>query len=135
MAQHQEVTVSVTLTTNTETPVVEFQLGPQIPVSPVPPGNFVAPTMISGVISISNAGTGTTSLAVRVRQGIGTSGAQVGNTDTVSVSASSATNIPFRKLDPVGASSYTVTVQQNSATGSGLAYGSFDCDQNLVGIA
>jgi hypothetical protein len=135
MAQHIEVTSSVTVTTNTETPIVEFQLGPQVASTPVPPSSNIAPTMISGVMCVSSTGTGTVAWTIRVRQGIGIGGAVVGIADGVTVAPSSSYNIPFRKFDPVGATAYTVTAQQTSGTGNGTAYGSFDCDQNQTGIA
>lgn len=131
--QHVEVTSNITLVTTTETPVAVFTFGSAVatPSNPGPPN--VAPTMISGTMEVTT-GTGALGLNIRVRAGVGITGAVIGNADGPTVAAGSAYSIPFRKLDPVGAVSYTVTVQQVAASANGQVYGSFDADQNLTGL-
>lgn len=131
--QHQEITASVTLVTTAETAVASFQFGqlfePPTPGAAVP----VAPTIVTGVLNVT-AGTSTTAVVIRVRQGIGTGGAVVGNADTHTLAAGASANIPVKKEDLVGASAYTVTVTQTAATGNGsVNSASIDVDQNLTG--
>lgn len=80
------------------------------------------PVKISGVLNVL-AGTGTTALVIRVRQGVGTGGAVVGAAQTVTLAAGSSASVPFSVEDTTGAvqtgTAYTVTVVQTGASGAG----------------
>ena len=69
------------------------------------------------------AGTGTTAVVTRVRQGSTTGGTLVGAADTQSVTAGNTTEITFGQVIPAGSVPYgnqfCVTVQQTAATGNG----------------
>ena len=131
MSTDIDVTSNINLVTTAETPLAVFNFATPMANNPVP--QVAVPTRISGVIQVTT-GTGATSVSIRVRQGVGTAGSTVGPTYQQLVSASSPYVIPFRNLDPVGALSYTVTVQQNGASGNGLTLGSCNADQNLSGM-
>ena len=122
---------SVTLVTTAETPVAVFNFAVLMgnnPVTPVP-----VPTRLSGV-ALVNTGASATTVVIRARQGVGTGGSSIGSNHVQTVAASSSYVIPFRFLDPAGASAYTITIQQTGASGNGTVLGSFNADQNLVGM-
>jgi hypothetical protein len=80
------------------------------------------PVKVSGVLNIT-AGTGTTAVVIRVRQGVGTGGAVVGAAQTVTLAAGNSASVPFSIEDTTGAleagTAYTVTVSQTGATAAG----------------
>lgn len=76
---------------------------------------------IRGVVNIT-AGTGTTAVTVRVRQGSGSSGAIVGAAATHTLAAGASASIPYSFIDPATsgtAQQYTATIQQVGASGNG----------------
>lgn len=79
---------------------------------------------VGGTINIT-AGTGTTAINVKVRQGTGLAGAIVGPAAGTNhtLAAGSSANISFDVLDPTvtpqPAQTYTVTVTQTGGTGAG----------------
>lgn len=111
-SQHGGSVAAVTVTTTTETVVGST------------PSNFeVAPygsNIVSGTINFT-AGTGTTAVVLRVRQGNTTSGTLIAPAQTITLAAAASANIPFEVEDlaPVAGNTYCVTVQQTGATGNG----------------
>lgn len=96
---------------------------PALAIGPVgPPTN---PIDISGTIYLT-AGTGTTAVVIRCRQG-GLTGPQVGPsyTHTLAAAASAAISFGFTDLtaflEQVNGGSYVITVQQTGGTGAGTA--------------
>lgn len=136
MSQRLELTSGITAPVNAaETAVASITLTPQVAVPITQPGAYAAPTLIAGVINIT-PGTTTSAVVIRVRQGIGVSGAQVGNADTVTLAAGNSMSIPFQKYDAVGAASYSITVTQTGGAANGTVNSlSVDFDQNLAGRA
>ena len=106
---------ATSLPTTTETAVLTFT----IPAEANPTGQGV---MID-VTAVFTAGTATTSIQCRVRQGSGTGGAIVGNLLQDTATAAITNAISGCVLDatlayPAG-NTYTVTMQQVAATGAG----------------
>lgn len=108
---------AVTVTTTSETVAVT---------SPVPdyqhPGG--AGVLIRGTVSMTPAGTGTTALVIKVRQGTGTSGTQVGPSTTISAGSTPGLDlngsievIDENPSEPLG--QYVITVTQTGASGNG----------------
>lgn len=98
-----------------------------------PPGNYAQPggsgNRISGVVNVT-AGTSTTAIALRVRAGVGITGANLtpvgGLTHTLAAGA--VATIPYAAIDPAGVNAvnqqYTVTLAQTSGTVAGtINYG------------
>ena len=99
--------------TNTETTVLSTPM-PDV-VEPVDHG-----VLVSGSLNIT-AGTGTTAVVVKVRQGVGTGGTQVASM-TVTLAAGNSASIPFSVLDLAPGANpgrYTVTVTQTGGTAAG----------------
>jgi hypothetical protein len=88
------------------------------------PGNITGPVpvRISGVINLL-AGTATTAVVIRIRQGSGTGGTVVGAAQTITLAAAASASIPFSVEDTTGyleaGGQYTLTAQQTSGTGNG----------------
>lgn len=80
---------------------------------------------LSGIVT-GTTGTGVTAIAVRVRQGNGVGGAQVGNTCTTQVGASLPFTAPFAALDSTvvyaAGNTYSITAVQTAATGNGSGF-------------
>lgn len=78
--------------------------------------------LIKGFLNIL-AGTGTTGVQIRVRQGTTTAGALVGSADLHTLAAAATASIPFAQVDTAAAApagnQYCVTVQQVAATANG----------------
>jgi hypothetical protein len=76
--------------------------------------------LVTGVLNIL-AGTSTTAIVVRVRQGSGVAGALVGVATTHTLAAAASASIPFSALDLAANASglYTVTVAQTAGTVAG----------------
>jgi hypothetical protein len=94
--------------------------------------------VISGIVT-GTTGAGTTALVVRVRQGVGTSGAVLPNSSTQQVGAAVNTNVPFTCLDtqtsyPQG-NTYSVTVQQTGATGNGSNFNTTISSEPATSVA
>lgn len=136
MSQRIELTAGITAPVNAaETAIASINLGPALANPPLQPLPVGVPTLIAGVINIT-PGTTTSAVVIRVRQGIGTGGALVGNADTYTLAAGNTATIPFQKVDPVGALSYTITVTQTAGAANGTINSlSVDFDQNLAGRA
>jgi hypothetical protein len=121
---HVEVTTAVTLTTTSETVVASVATTgiPAVPAGAIAVAPVSPPAIISGVINVT-PGTATTSLTVRCRSGLNNvAGGLVGAIAGESVAASAVTgqNLPYEFTDPTGqAAGYTITIQQNAATGNG----------------
>jgi hypothetical protein len=111
------VTSPVTLTTTSETTVATSPALTEGQVGPVYQG-----MRLQGVVNVT-AGASTTAVVVRVRQGVGTGGALVGNAATHTLAATAIANVPFDVVDSAGVSGtalqWTVTVQQTAASGNG----------------
>jgi hypothetical protein len=111
------VTSPVTLTTTAETAVATTPTFTEGQVGPAYQG-----MKVYGVVNVT-AGTSTTAVVVRVRQGSGVGGALVGNAATHTLAAGAIANIPFDILDTAGVSGsnllWTVTVQQTAASANG----------------
>jgi|SRR5215469_7447104 len=79
------------------------------------------PVTIEGVIALT-AGTGVTSVSVRIRQGPTTGGVQIGPTAAVTLAAGNSAIIPFQVTDATtylnAASPYSVNVVCTGATGA-----------------
>jgi hypothetical protein len=84
----------------------------------------VRPVKLECNMNIST-GTATTALVVKCRQGVGTGGAQVGASLTITVAASTSYQLAFVFRDSsgtpyaLGGTAYTITVTETSATGNG----------------
>lgn len=91
-----------------------------------PLGAGSAAISISGYINLT-AGTGTTQVAVRVRQGAGTGGVQIGPSNFDTLAAGNTEAIPFgatdvtNYLEGLNGGQYTITVQQTGGTANGTA--------------
>jgi hypothetical protein len=109
-----QVTGSVTLVTTAETAAVTT------PVLPVTPPGGGQGLVIRGNLNVTT-GASTTAIVIKVRQGSGTGGTQIGNTQTVTAAAAASYDLAFEVIDssPVPSSQYTVTVTQTAATGNG----------------
>lgn len=79
---------------------------------------------VSGILNVT-AGTGTTAVVVRVREGRGIAGTLVGTAKTHTLAAGASASIPFCEYDSaVGENQiYSVTIQQTGATGNGTVNG------------
>lgn len=101
-----------TVTTTSETVVASC---PALPLDAVPS----TPIRISGVVNIT-AGTGTTAVVVKIRQGNTVGGTQVGVSLTHTLAAGASGQIAFDLLDSSFISTgYCVTVTQTGASGNG----------------
>lgn len=111
-AQHSGTTASVATATSAETVA-----------SSTPSNSEVAPygsNIVDGIVNIT-AGTGTTAVVVRVRQGTTTSGPLIGPAMTHTLAAGATANIAFFVEDasPVAGNQYALTVQQTGGTAAG----------------
>lgn len=91
---------------------------------------------VRGVLAYT-AGTGTTAVVVRVRQGTTVGGALVGNAVTHTLAAGASASIPFGVEDaasPVG-NQYVVTVQQTGGTGAGSCTQAQGEIYNVAGVS
>jgi hypothetical protein len=111
-------TAATSLVTTAETAVLTFTIPPENQ----SPGTGLG-LYFNGTANLT-PGTGTTSITCRIRQGTGTGGAVVGVPCTTPVTAALANstgeitvNDP-QDVYPAG-NTYTMTVQQNAATGNG----------------
>lgn len=107
------VTADTTIVTTAETAAVTSD--------PYTPSVDGAKLTIAGVINIST-GTAVTGVVVRVRRGVGTAGALVGETEPHNIGASITDDISYSVTDVPGAvagQQYTATVVQTAATGNG----------------
>lgn len=79
------------------------------------------PVSITGTLNIT-PGTAATQCVIKIRQGAGTGGTQVGATLTHTVAAGAAQSISFGATDNTGylegGGQYTITVTMTSATGA-----------------
>lgn len=108
---------AVTVTTTSETVAVTSPLADLRR----PAGSGV---VIRGTVNLVPAGAATTAVVLKVRQGTGTSGTQVGATQTVNVGATPGLDvtadievIDYNPAQPLG--QYVITVTQTGATGNG----------------
>lgn len=80
--------------------------------------------VISGFVNVT-AGTGTTAVVIKIRQGSGVAGTLL-QSGTHTLAAGASANIPIEYVDNTGTTpvpQYTVTVTQTAATANGSAYG------------
>lgn len=107
---------SVTLTTTTETIIATSSV--------IHTGDQHGSAIISGYLNIT-AGTGTTAVQIRIRQGATLAGPLVGVADTHTLAAGASASIPYGNEDTSGyvqtvyGGQYCVTVQQVGATANG----------------
>lgn len=84
--------------------------------------SFLGPVIIDGMLNITPGAT-TTAVVVKVRQGSGTAGTQVGVSMTHTLAAAASGSIPFMVEDTAPAANagavYSVTVTQTAGTGAG----------------
>jgi hypothetical protein len=84
----------------------------------------VRPVKIEANLVVT-AGTGTTALVIRCRQGVGTGGAQVGATQTVTLAAGASGQFAFVFRDSsgvpyaAGGTAYTITITQTGGSAAG----------------
>jgi hypothetical protein len=107
------VTADTTVVTTAETAAVTSD--------PFTPSTDGAKVIISGVINITT-GTAVTGVVIRVRRGVGTAGALVGETEPHNLGASLTDDVSYSVTDFPGAvagQQYTATVVQTAATGNG----------------
>lgn len=110
-------TAATNIPTTTETVVLTFV---------VPPENNPGGEGLQIDATVAwTAGAGTTSAIVRVRQGSGITGAVVGAAIQEPATASVPNSISAQLLDPTlsypAGNTYSLTIQQNAATGAGTA--------------
>lgn len=117
------ITSPVTLTTTAETAAITVTSPPAGATAQA--GFSPTKVMLQGYVNVT-AGTGTTSVQIRVKTGSGTGGAQLhaATPDTHTLAAGASASIPFFEVDEsffAGANgmTYTVTVQQVGASGNG----------------
>jgi hypothetical protein len=105
-----------TLTAGTETAYMESQ--PQASVPPAPQGRI-----IRGYINATGGATGG-GWSVKCRQGIGTTGTQVGNTQTITYPATTTISFPFSFTDSSATQPangvYTITVTATGSNGTAV---------------
>jgi hypothetical protein len=105
----------------TDTPVVTTAETAAVTSDPITPSTDGSELTISGVINITT-GTSTTAVVVRVRRGVGVSGALVGETESQTIAAGASGNISYEVTDFPGAvagQQYTASVVQTAATANG----------------
>jgi hypothetical protein len=87
----------------------------------IPVASAAGKNVVLGSMNIT-AGTGTTAVVVKCRQGAGTvAGTQVGPSKTVTLAATATAEIPlaFQDTAPNSAEAYTITVTQTGGTAAG----------------
>lgn len=114
--QVYQSSAATSLVTTAETAVLTFTVAPENQ----PTGQGLCFDLSANL----TPGTGTTSVTLRLRQGVGVSGAVVGNACTTPVTAALANSfVGAQVVDPttvyLGGNTYTLTVQQNAASGNG----------------
>lgn len=115
---HVNTASSVPLVTTAET--VAVTISPAVAIT-APSGEGVA---IQGSVNVT-AGTGTTAIQVRVRQGTSTSGTLVGQAVTHTLAAGATASVPVDQQDSSAsalagtADQWIVTVQQTGASANG----------------
>jgi hypothetical protein len=81
-----------------------------------------SPIVIDGMLNVT-PGTSTTAVVVKVRQGSGTSGTQVGSSITTTLAAAANGNVPFMFEDSAPAANagsvYSVTITQTAGAAAG----------------
>lgn len=91
---------------------------------PVGQASVQNPVTIQAVVN-ALAGTGTTALVMRCRQGSGVAGTQVGPAVTQTVAAGATANVPFQWPDTSGylegGGQYTITLSATGASGAGTS--------------
>ena len=105
--------VNTTLTLTTETTAIT--------------GNFLSPPFQNAKASVKGliyftTGAGTTSVTIRVRRNPNAESVNLSGLSNLNVSAPATYAMPFQVADPIPDArpvQYTVTVQQNGATGNG----------------
>jgi hypothetical protein len=114
----QNITAAQTITTTTELAVATLSPGPAR-LQPVGEG-----LTISGMVNVTQ-GTAGTAITVRVREGVGITGAVVGQALVYTLAAAAVASIPFTATDSVVLDNqqYSVTVQATAATGNGTVNG------------
>lgn len=120
MPSAQSYSVSVTaVATPTATEGVVMTFPPSFDVTG---GTTGSNTRVSGSLNVL-AGTGTTAVVIRVRQGANTTtGTVVGVAETATLAAAASASIPFDFVDATNqflSSQYTLTIQQTGGTAAG----------------
>jgi hypothetical protein len=116
------ISTSETSVLNIGAPGVNVILGFPPPVGPT------VPTVINGVLNFTG-GASTTGVTVKVRQGVGTGGSQIGNSLLHTLAASASAQVAFEFFDSVGSpTGYTVTLTAAGAAGTLNTY-SIDSNQ------
>lgn len=110
--------------------------GPALTLNPVQDVTPYGTVIVSGNLNVT-AGTGTTAVVVKVRQGSGTGGTQVGPSFTVTLAAGASTTIPVEVEDTASVSGlqYTVTVTQTGGTAAGTVNYAYAKCTSVQGVA